>query len=506
VIRVAAVFKGMALRLAGERGTALVMSLGMSSVLAISGTSAVLYTTSGERAANRSKAEVRAQALAEAGVNYAFATLYNASDPTLASAVPPRTLQMEGGTVEYYGSLDQASNRWTLTGIGRVPSPNPNAGDVIRIIRGRARIGSSTHGSENNAVWNYVYADATTGCTSIGNSVNVNVPLYIRGSLCLSNSASMTGYSLQVGGTLSLSNTSHVGSTVAGASSMDEENPQVHEVHVAGGCRLGTSGPFTSPCGDAQRVYSEAPPDANTTGLTKPPVDLPNWYQNAYPGPMHGCTTGSFPGGFDTDTVMNESRGTVNIAPATAYDCQVRDASNNLIGRIAWDPATKVLTILGTIFIDGSIEFSKLVRRHLRGPRHDLRVRLDHAPQQLEGLWRRCLRRDVGPAHQPAGLCRRDVERLHGLLGRELLHVPGRRVRRQRLRRAEQLDRLGADHRPAALPAELDDQPLRAAGRPDARDAAELGGSGLAGERVRGLELLRLNRRGPRADRTERWS
>jgi hypothetical protein len=358
VIRVAAVFKGMALRLAGERGTALVMSLGMSSVLAISGTSAVLYTTSGERAANRSKAEVRAQALAEAGVNYAFATLYNASDPTLASAVPPRTLQLEGGTVEYYGSLDQANNRWTLTGIGRVPSPNPNAADVIRIIRGRARIGSSTHGSENNAVWNYVYADATTGCTSIGNSVNVNVPLYIRGNLCLSNSASVTGYALQVGGTLSLSNTSHVGSTVAGASSLDENNPQVHEVHVAGGCRLGTSGPFTSPCGEAQRVYSEVSPDANTTGLTKPPVDLPNWYQNSYPGPMHGCTTGSFPGGFDTDTVMNVSRGTVNLAPATAYDCQVRDALNELIGRIAWDPTTKVLTILGTIFIDGNLEFT----------------------------------------------------------------------------------------------------------------------------------------------------
>jgi hypothetical protein len=29
-----------------------------------------------------------------------------------------------------------------------------------------------------------------------------------------------------------------------------------------------------------------------------------------------------------------------------------------LIARIAWNPATKVLTILGTIFIDGSIEFS----------------------------------------------------------------------------------------------------------------------------------------------------
>ena len=84
MISVAAILRGVARRLAGERGIAMVMSLGMSSVLAISGTSAVLYTTGGERAANRSKAELRAQSLAEAGVNYAFATLYNASDPTLS--------------------------------------------------------------------------------------------------------------------------------------------------------------------------------------------------------------------------------------------------------------------------------------------------------------------------------------------------------------------------------------------------------------------------------------
>jgi hypothetical protein len=338
------------------------MSLGMSSVLAISGTSAVLYSTGGERAANRSKAELRAKSLAEAGVNYAFATLYNASDPTLSGAVPARSVPLEGGTVDYYGTLDQETNRWTLTGVGRVANPNPGGADVIKIVRGRARIGSSTHGSDNNAVWNYVYADAPTGCTSIGNSVNVNVPLYIRGDLCLSNSANMTGYSLQVGGTLSLSNTSHVGTVDAAAASDNPGNPQVHEVHVAGGCRLGTSGPFTTPCGEAQRVFSEVEPDASPTPLTKPPLDLPGWYQNAYPGPMHGCTTGSFPGGFDNDTVLNRSRGTVTLNPSTAYDCQARDAQNNLIGRIAWNPVTKALTIHGTIFFDGNIDFANSSR------------------------------------------------------------------------------------------------------------------------------------------------
>jgi hypothetical protein len=358
VKRAAAAFRKLSRTLAGERGIAMVMSLGMSSILAISGTSAVLYTTSGERAANYSKAELRAKSLAEAGVNYAFATLHNATDPTLGGAVPPRTVQLEGGTVEYYGSLDQSTNRWTLTGVGRVASPNPGGSEVIKIVRGRARIGSSTHGSANNAVWNYVYSDATTGCMNLVNSVTVNVPLYVRGNLCMSNSASFTGYSLQVGGTLSLSNSSRVGTTDVNAASDNPDNPQVHEVHVAGGCRLGLSGPFSTPCGAEERVFSEVAPDAAPTGLTKPPVDLPGWYENAYPGPKHGCTTGSFPGGFDTDSVLNRSRGTVNLAPATAYDCQVRDAQNNLVGRIAWDPTNKALIVHGTIFFDGNIEFS----------------------------------------------------------------------------------------------------------------------------------------------------
>ena len=355
--RFTALMRRVARRLAGESGIALVASLGMSSILAISGSTAVLYSTSNQSAAQRSKSDLLAHSLAEAGLNYAYSTLYNASDPTMSGAVPLRTASLNGGTVVYSGTLDQATNVWTLTGTGVVSRPSAGTSDVVRTIRGRVRLSSSSHGSANNAVWNYVYADATAGCTSIGNSVNVNVPLYIRGDLCLANSANVTGYSLQVGGTVSISNSSHVGSTNSGASALDPGNPQVHEVHVGGGCRLGTSGPFTSPCGPEQSVYSEVPPDANPTGLTKPPIDLAGWYQNAYPGPMHGCTTGSFPGGFDNDTVMNRSRATVDLEPANAYDCQVHDAQGNLIGRIAWDPSTKVLTILGTIFFDGNIEF-----------------------------------------------------------------------------------------------------------------------------------------------------
>src|SRR5207253_7526115 len=140
--------------------------------------------------------------------------------------------------------------------------------------------------------WNYVYADSLTTCTTLQNSVTVNVPFYIRGNLCLQNSAQVAGSTtvLQVGGTVTINNSA----TIGAAGSL------ISEAHIGGGCHIG-NGALESPCGAPDRVYATTV-DANPTGLTRPPVDLASWYQNAQPGPMHGCTSGSFPGGFDNDT------------------------------------------------------------------------------------------------------------------------------------------------------------------------------------------------------------
>jgi len=95
--------------------------------------------------------------------------------------------------------------------------------------------------------------------------------------------------------------------------------------------------------------------DTTPTALTKPPVDIPGMYQNAVPGPTHGCTTGSFPGGFDNDGILNTSLRSVDLIPrGLAYDCRVLDAGGNLIAEIGWDGSSN-LTVTGTIFIDGNI-------------------------------------------------------------------------------------------------------------------------------------------------------
>ena len=94
---------------------------------------------------------------------------------------------------------------------------------------------------------------------SVGNSVNVNVPLYVRGNLCMSNSANLTGYSLQVGGTLSLSNSSRVGTTDANAASTIPATHRCTRCTSPAAAASARAAPFTSPCGPTQRVYSEMP-------------------------------------------------------------------------------------------------------------------------------------------------------------------------------------------------------------------------------------------------------
>jgi Tfp pilus assembly protein PilX len=349
----AALIRLLGRRLADQAGFALPLVIGASMILGITGTTAMIYTTSNVRTAASSKADERAFALAEAGLNYAYSTLYNAPDPTMPGAVPVRSEQVEDGTITWWGTLDTQTNTWTLNGRGDLPNPAGGM-NVIRVARGRASIQSTSVGSANNAIWNYVYAEAPTSCMTLSNSVNVNVPLYVKGNLCLQNSAQISGVNtvLQVGGTLTLNNSAHVGTL----------SSELAEAHIGGGCSLGAAQPHT-PCRPSDSVYSTLAPDSTLTNLEKPPIDLAYWYENARPGPKQACTSQvGTPPAFDNDGLMNRSLpGAVDLTSGLAYDCQVKDAKGDLIGRIAWTPGSPgTLTIAGTIFFDGNISFKNL--------------------------------------------------------------------------------------------------------------------------------------------------
>lgn len=131
----------------------------------------------------------------------------------------------------------------------------------------------------------------------------------------------------------------------------------VIQTHVAGDCTYGSQ-PAHTPCTAVDKVFADTITTA-PSGLSKPQIDMAYWYTNAKPGPKQNCTTGSFPGGFDNDSTYNNSvGGSAEVTPAiSSYTCQVRNAQNTLLGELSWNHVTHVLTILGTIFVDGDFRF-----------------------------------------------------------------------------------------------------------------------------------------------------
>jgi len=320
------------------------MAVWILAFLMLMGSSLVFYAGSGASHAETSTEDARAVNLAEAGENYARAILYNAADPTVTTAVGAGQLTLEGGTVDYSGTYDTAAKIWTLTGIGTHANPTAGAAPISRTVSSKVLVSSSTG---LDPAWGYLFAD-TTSCTTLGNNLTIDAPIYVKGDLCMENSAIITADLVQVRGKVQIKNSASIGTAAT----------PVGVVRVGGGCRYPWTGAYVSPCTSAHRVYRTAF-FGSVPDLTKPPIDLPTWYANAKPGPMSQvcAAPGSFPGTFDNDTALNRSNPMQNLFPTTAYDCQVKDGSGNVLGRIAYTPGTPgTLLIEGTIFFDGKLE------------------------------------------------------------------------------------------------------------------------------------------------------
>jgi hypothetical protein len=328
-----------------ESGVALVMAVGILAVLMIMGGSLVYYAGSNVTSAERSADDTRALGLAEAGMNYARSILWNAADPTVSTAVPSGTLTLEGGTVSYDGTYDSVAKTWTLTGTGTHASPIAGAAAISRSVSSQVVI---TDGGAWDPAWGYLFAD-TSGCTNLQNNLVLDAPVYVRGDLCMENSALITSDLVQVRGKVQIKNSASIGTS----------SDPVQDVQIAGGCRYPWNGSYVTPCGASQQVYRV---DFSSTvpNILKPAVNLSHWYDNAKPGPKSTvCTTGSFPGQFDNNTTLDRSNGTQNIFPNTAYDCQVKDGSGNLLGRIAYTPGSPGSFVIdGVVFFDGKLELA----------------------------------------------------------------------------------------------------------------------------------------------------
>jgi Tfp pilus assembly protein PilX len=348
-----------------ERGLALPMAIGIMAVLGVAGASLMLYTTSNQRHAHHSRAEQQAYALAEAGLNDAFSVLasgYPATYPGNSSLLPTTTRSYDNGSVTYSGTLSTLSATWTVTSTSTVRNPSAG-GSVHQTLTAVVPVNLSGTTSTVPPAWNWIYSGATgnTCDVTLQQSVQLASPLYVAGNLCLQNTAAVvqpsggSGNRLVVGGKLTLSQS---------ANAVGTSGTPLTEAHVIGGCQY-KNNTFYNPCQPnlaASNVwvqsggfYTTAPNPA----IPAPTVDWWGNYQRAAPGPFRPCYSSS--GTVPTFEVASETGSAVqsnmnadvpsvfNLTPASSYSC------TSGLGTLAWNASTKVLTVSGTIFLDGSV-------------------------------------------------------------------------------------------------------------------------------------------------------
>jgi hypothetical protein len=141
----------------------------------------------------------------------------------------------------------------------------------------------------------------------------------------------------------------------------------IHDITVGSTCQYNAQAAH-NPCSPTDRVYAGTVTTAALNpDLIMPTMDLSYWFTNAKPGPQHPCTNAGnafAPLAFDNDgsATSNDSQsfdnsGTYDMTPTGRdYDCQVIE-NGLLVGRLAWNHTTHVMTIGGTIFFDGDVRF-----------------------------------------------------------------------------------------------------------------------------------------------------
>ena len=393
-------------RFSEERGQSLVLTLLVLFVLAIALSTVIIFTSSNQRTSNYQKAAQVASSLAEAGLNNAISVLANPAnqanlentwatstnvvlpdnqvDPATGTIPhPAATKAYSGGTAAWWGTLN-SDKQWVVTGQGTVKNPTgPGAADIVKKVTALVQVNPPVKSNYDVGVWNTVYSPGVgQACdTSIGQGINISVPVYVGGNLCMGQNAVITT-PVYVGGNLTFNNKQgHIGSSGSGNA--------VSFAHVGGYCQV-SSGAQVFPCAsepvggnnpDTNIWVAGAPTDlrgipAYFAAITAPkicwsgsPTELASgactnnppggWYNFASPGPLNACNTssagtvpvssGAYPT-FDTDGIMNQNNPTVfNLTPAASYSCYTSQ------GQLSWNATTRVLTVVGTIFFDGSI-------------------------------------------------------------------------------------------------------------------------------------------------------
>ena len=347
---------------------ALVMALGISTVLLIVGTTAVAYSTSSSTESTQSRSRSSAFELAESGINNAMSILNlptnNALDPdTLPKCTTNGTKYSDptavrtststwlhgtyaGANVDYCGTLLRTSALWYLTSIGNTTNPNKAGTTVTRTLEATVTVTPTITQPLNNPVWNYLYAGRTgnTCDQTLNNNISGASRMYVAGNLCLSPNVQLNQSTVIVGGNLDVSNNAAVGANTNMSTRV--------ETYVGGNCRYSV-GTWDACSGneDAKHIYSKLSDGTtiavnhNAPVVAPPAADYAGWYENAIPGPSQSCTTssGTVPT-FDTNYPSRDnSVSTVfDLTPSTSYFCRVGNGAHTTLTSALTSSATTV--------------------------------------------------------------------------------------------------------------------------------------------------------------------
>jgi hypothetical protein len=359
---------GLLLRLRDERGFSLVFTMLTLLVTSVTLTAVIQYTTQNSRHAVRSEADQVAYALAEAGLANGAAVLSQPTNDALDPSVLPSSepdennpahanyiAEYEGGLVKWWGVL--TGHQWLMHGVGYVSDPTGKTAVVRREATSTIRIMPSLTQELNSNAWNFMFAkDTANACdVTLSNSVTVDTSLFILGDLCFNNSSAVVNAAAP-----DITNI-YVGEHIqfGGSGSIGSAANRINQAQVGLGCRIGTSGAWTTPCSSSTRVHATTILSGTLEGAG-PTADFAFWYTNAKPGPSQACTTTSgTPPAFEGSPAggLNNNAGTINLTPNASYTCQYWDhllSPAEKLGELSWNNTTKKLTVRGAIYIDGS--------------------------------------------------------------------------------------------------------------------------------------------------------
>jgi hypothetical protein len=347
--------------LKSESGQSLVLALIVMSALTISIGALVSLTTGNEAQFSRDRDSARAFHVAEAGVNNALSIIVNTDDDDVqpvGTTLGPYAISLDGASGTYslkkYAATDtpcmqtagSSSSCWVITGSAQ--SPNKK---LRRTIQETAHWVIEDHSVPQIFDYGLVVDNSGAACVDThGTAPLVIKNVWISGDFCPAGNvyfvppAAHTG-SVYIGGVYQGRNNTSIGTSTLPYSAVD----------IVGGCKVQNTSQICSDSANSG-VWSDGPPSVDPSDLTLPNIDAyDNYHKGNWNSPQ--CSSGSFT--FDSDAFQNGTTPTTTLMPTGAsFNCTVNDTDGNPVGHLAWNAATKQMSISGTIWIDGNVDLS----------------------------------------------------------------------------------------------------------------------------------------------------